>query len=403
MRLARSETEARHAKSKLPRSPRKKTIPRLRYDTSIVSNISVHTAGGTYVVRVEPDQLQNLSRHLRKTGLAKGKIFVVTTPEVWALWHKRFLASFPKGDDAPRVLFLPSGERYKRLASVEKLADELVQASARRDSLLVAFGGGVVGDLAGFLAAIYMRGIPCVQVPTTYLAQIDSSVGGKTGVNLRTGKNLIGSFHQPVTVLTDPTLLATLPERELRAGIIESIKAAVLGDAPFFTWLEKNADAMRRGDVASLTYAIRVSVRIKARIVSADERESGQRMLLNLGHTIGHAIEAATQYRVLRHGEAIAWGMIAAVRLAAARSALTQRDAERIERLIHRFGPLPRFSATAQHLLDLTDADKKNRSRTRNFILPVKIGKAIVVTNVTAEEMLVAIRSLLQTVREMGA
>ncbi len=368
-----------------------------------MSNISVHAAGRKYTVRVELGLLPTLYRQLRPLGLAKRKLFVVTTPEIWALWHKPFLASFPKGKEAPCILFLPSGERYKRLSALEKLADELVQAQARRDSLLLAFGGGVVGDLAGFLAAIYMRGIPYVQVPTTYLAQIDSSVGGKTGVNLRTGKNLIGSFHHPATVLTDPKLLATLPLRELRSGIMESIKAAVLGDARFFAWLEKNADAMLHGDVDALADAIRVSVGIKARVVSADERESGQRMLLNLGHTVGHAIEAATQYRVLRHGEAVAWGMIAAVRLAAARTALPANDAARIEHLIHHFGPLPRFSATAQRLLDLTSADKKNRSDTRNFVLPIKIGKAVVTSDVTTQELHRAIQSMMQTVRGIGA
>lgn len=369
-----------------------------------MSKISVHTSDGSYSVCVERGQLATLAGHIRKLDAArKKKLFIVTTPEIWALWQKKFLASFLKNEDSPTVLFLPSGERYKRFSSVERLAEELVQAQARRDSLILAFGGGVVGDLAGFLAAIYMRGLPYVQIPTTYLAQIDSSVGGKTGVNLRTGKNLIGSFHHPAVVLTDPDLLATLPARELRAGIMESIKAAILGEGPFFTWLEKNSAALLRGDMEALTYAIRVSVRIKAKIVSADERESGQRMLLNLGHTVGHAIESATQYRVLRHGEAIAWGMIAAVRLAVARFAMSEKDAARVESLIHRFGPLPKFSATADRLLQLTSADKKNRSDTRNFVLPVKIGKAIVVTDVTTQELHAAICSMLQAVRETGA
>ncbi len=376
---------------------------RVRYHTTIVSKIPVSTSDGSYSVCVERGQLATLCSQISKLESAKKKkFFIVTTPEIWALWQKKFLATFPKGQEAPCVLFLPSGERYKRFSSVERLAEELVQAQARRDSMILAFGGGVVGDLAGFLAAIYMRGLPYVQIPTTYLAQIDSSVGGKTGVNLRTGKNLIGSFHHPAIVITDPNLLSTLPARELRSGIVESIKAAVLGDGPFFSWLEKNADAMLRGDIDALTYAIRVSVRIKAKIVSADERESGQRMLLNLGHTVGHAIESATQYRVLRHGEAIAWGMIAAVRLAAARSALTEKDAARIEKLIHHFGPLPKFSATAEKLLQLTSADKKNRTDTRNFVLPIKIGTAVVVTDVTTDELRAAIQSMLQAVRETG-
>ena len=204
-------------------------------------------------------------------------------------------------------------------------------------------------------------------------------------------------------MLTDPALLKTLPPRELRAGMVESVKAAVLGDRAYFDWLEKNCGALLRGQLDTLTQAIHVSVRIKARIVSADERESGQRMLLNLGHTVGHAIEAATQYRKLLHGEAIAWGMIAAVRLAVARNALRAADAARVERILFRLGPLPKFSATPQRLLQLTGADKKNRSRTRNFILPVQLGKAIVVTDVTDAELLAAIRSIMQTVQELGA
>lgn len=375
----------------------------LRYDGNIVSTLSIHTAGGRYAVRVQPGLLQDLSSQLRGTGLANGEMFIVTTPEIWALWRGRFLASLSASKGPPCVLFLPSGERYKKLAQIEKMAEELVRAGARRDSLLIAFGGGVVGDMAGFLASIYMRGIPYVQVPTTYLAQIDSSVGGKTGVNLRAGKNLIGSFYQPALVVADPELLATLPPRELRAGIFESVKAALLGDARLFAWLEENADAMLRGEMTALSYAIHASVRIKAKIVRADERESGQRMLLNLGHTVGHAIESATQYRALLHGEAVAWGMIAALHLATARAAIAPKDAARAGRLVHRFGPLPRFTATASRLLGLTSADKKNRANTNNFVLPVKIGKAVVATDVTADELHNAIRTMLEAVEETGA
>lgn len=354
-------------------------------------------------MRVEQGLLQNLSRYVHPFRNGKGKLFVITSREIWALWHQHFLASFGDTQPSPTVLFVPPGERYKRLSQVERLAEELVLAGAQRDSLILAFGGGVVGDVAGFLAAIYMRGIPVVQIPTTYLAQIDSSIGGKTGVNLRVGKNLIGSFHHPASVFVDPELLSTLPLRELRAGMMESIKAAILGDAKLFVWIENHTDALLRGEIEALSYAIHASIRIKAKIVGADERESGQRMLLNLGHTVGHAIESATQYRALLHGEAVAWGMIAAIRLAVTRSALSIADAQRMERLIHCFGPLPRFPATAKRLLDLTSADKKNRTGTRNFVLPVKIGKSIVVTDVATEELFEAIENLLQVVKEPGA
>lgn len=368
-----------------------------------MSTVHVQSAGGRYAVHVRPGLLQHLHGQLRRAGIGGNDVFVLTTPEIWALWGKGFLSSFRAVKHAPRVLFLPSGERYKRMAQVEKLAEEMVRAGARRDSLLIAFGGGVVGDVAGFLASIYMRGIRYVQAPTTYLAQVDSSVGGKTGVNLRLGKNLVGSFWPPALVIADPALLSTLPPRELRAGIFESVKAALLGSARLFAWMEDNASALLQGNVKALGHAIDASVRIKAAVVSADERESGQRMLLNLGHTVGHAIEAATQYRALLHGEAVAWGMVAALRLAAARNAIPAKDATRAEQLIQRFGPLPRFAAKAQRLLDLTASDKKNRSAVRNFVLPVKIGKAVVVTDVAEAEALAAVRSMLGTMQKEGA
>ncbi|MGC2512280.1 MAG: 3-dehydroquinate synthase, partial [Acidobacteriaceae bacterium] len=299
-------------------------------------------------------------------------------------------------------LFVPPGERLKQLKTVEHLADKMAAAGAKRDALLVAFGGGVIGDMTGFLAAIYMRGIRYVQVPTTYLSQIDSSIGGKTGVNLRVGKNLVGSFYPPAGVFTDPVVLTTLPPKELRSGAVESVKAAVLGDARFFTWLEQNMASLLAGDQAVITRAIETSARIKAEIVSADERESGERMLLNLGHTVGHAIEAATRYRTLLHGEAIAWGMIAAVHLAVARSALTPAEASRIEELTFRLGPFPRFRATAKVLLDRTAGDKKHSQSAQRFVLPVAIGKAVVVQDVTQQELLAAIQSMLRTMKERG-
>ena len=236
---------------------------------------------------------------------------------------------------------MPAGERYKQLKTVEHLAEKMVAAGAKRDAFLIAFGGGVIGDMTGFLAAMYMRGIRYVQVPTTYLSQIDSSIGGKTGVNLRVGKNLVGSFHPPVAVFIDPVVLTTLPPKELRSGAVESVKAAVLGDAASSRGWSKTWTRLLAGDQEVITRAIETSVRIKAEIVSADERESGERMLLNLGHTVGHAIEAATRYRILLHGEAIAWGMIAAVHLAVARSALTPAEAKRIEDLTLSPGPFP--------------------------------------------------------------
>ncbi|MEO6829515.1 MAG: 3-dehydroquinate synthase family protein, partial [Acidobacteriaceae bacterium] len=247
-----------------------------------------------------------------------------------------------------------------------------------------------------------MRGIRYIQVPTTYLAQIDSSVGGKTGVNLRVGKNLIGSFHHPLAVFADPAILSTLPPAELKAGLVESVKAAILGDRRYFQWLKKNLDPLLAGDEKLRTRAIEMSVRIKAEIVSADEREGGRRMLLNLGHTVGHAIEAVTQYRSLLHGEAIAWGMLAAIHLSVARNAVSSAEAQQMQALLFRVGPFPRFRATASALLEATAADKKHLQSAHRFILPVAIGKAVVVEDVTQPELLAAIQSMLRAVKELG-
>ena len=367
-----------------------------------MSTILVKTASANYPVLVQPRLLEKLASHVRQACGEQRSIFVVTSPEIWSRWGQSFLASFSARKIDVMPLFVPAGERYKQLKTVEHLAEQMIAAGAKRDALLIAFGGGVIGDMTGFLAAIYMRGIRYVQVPTTYLSQIDSSIGGKTGVNLRVGKNLLGSFYPPVAVFSDPTVLSTLPPKELRSGAVESVKAAVLGDAHFFGWLEHNIDGLLAGEPEIVTSAIETSVRIKAEIVSADEHESGERMLLNLGHTVGHAVEAATHYRSLLHGEAVAWGMIAALHLAVARSALSPLEAKRIEDLIFRLGPFPRFRAAPKILLDRTAGDKKHIQTARRFVLPVAIGKAIVVEDVTQQELLVAIQSMLRTMKVRG-
>ena len=276
--------------------------------------IPVNTPSAKYDVTIGSNLLSTLLPRLRKLNKDKPfRPFVITSPEIWALWSKPFLSSFK---ESPTILFLPSGESHKRMSSVESLAQQLATTGADRDSLLLAFGGGVLGDMTGFLAAIYMRGIRYVQIPTTLLAQVDSSIGGKTGVNLLAGKNLIGSFHHPQAVLADADVLATLPAAQLRAGLQESIKAGIIYDAKLFRYMEQNADAILSGDPAALTRVVAASVRVKADVVSKDEKESGLRMILNFGHTIGHAIEAATNYKQLLHGEAVAWGSIAALNVA---------------------------------------------------------------------------------------
>jgi len=359
--------------------------------------IPVKTASADYPVFIGRNLFAQIPRHIQKS--AARSAFVLTSPEIWALWGKKFLAAFPKSD-APTVLFLPAGERHKRLTQIERLASELASAGADRSSLLIAFGGGIIGDLGGFLAAIYMRGIDYIQIPTTLLAQVDSSVGGKTGVNLATGKNLIGSFHHPRAVFADIEVLQTLPDRELRAGLFESVKAGIIRDPALFRFMEHNAAAILARDPDALERVIVASIRMKAGVVAIDERESALRMILNYGHTLGHAIEAATGFRALLHGEAIAWGMLAALQIALARKTVGPDQAERIEQTILAYGPLPPFRATLAKLLAAAGRDKKNRAGTRRFILPKGIGNAIVVEDVSEAELLTAINGLLARARK---
>ena len=341
------------------------------------------------------------SLHTRLKAVSGGKpyrSFLVTSPDIWKLWSKKVRAAFPEAE-SPHVLFLPSGEKHKRMATVEALAEQLAEAGADRDALLVAFGGGVVGDITGFLAAIYMRGVPFVQVPTTLLAQVDSSVGGKTGVNLSAGKNLVGSFHHPRLVLADLDLLSTLPGRELRSGLQESVKAGVIKDAKLFSYMEANKELIASGEVGALASVIAASIKVKAKVVKGDERESGVRMILNFGHTIGHAIEAATGFKRLLHGEAVAWGSIAALHVGRARGTISDEEFARIANLIFAYGPLPRFRATAATLVELTAGDKKARSGRRAFILPTGVGSVEVVYDVTDEELLTATEKMLGEMR----
>jgi 3-dehydroquinate synthase len=324
-----------------------------------------------------------------------GKLFVVTTEDVWSLHGTVFAPQFE--NRSLDVLFFPGGEVNKRLAQVETLADSMLKAGADRTSIVIGFGGGIVTDIAGFLAAIFMRGVPVLQVPTTLLAQVDAAVGGKTGVNLRDGKNLVGSFHQPLAVVIDPEVLSTLPEREYRAGLFEVIKCGVIRDPLLFELLENRADevlALRPGTIDEL---ISAAVRIKAEVVSADERESDLRRILNFGHTVGHAIEAETGYATFLHGEAIAWGMLVATRLAELRRMLTASEAARIKRVICRYGPLPRAGTlNPDHLIGRLAGDKKTMQGKVHFVLPAGIGNVEIVSGLDTATIRQAITDSLQ-------
>jgi 3-dehydroquinate synthase len=350
-----------------------------------VHTIRVETPSARYDVVVGSGLLNTLAPRIeRAAGRLPRRIFVLTSPEIWALWGETLCAPFA---EEPIALFLPPGEKHKNFANVEKLARQMVTAGADRGSLLIAFGGGIVGDVGGFLAAIFMRGIRYVQVPTTFLSQVDSSVGGKTGVNLREGKNLVGSFHHPVAVFADIGVLGTLSDRELRAGLMESVKAGIIRDRTLVRFMEEHVDEVLGRDAKALEKVISASVRMKADVVNRDERESGLRMILNFGHTLGHAIEQVTHYKAMLHGEAVGWGMVAALQVAKHRGTVTTNQAERMESLIHLYGPLPPLKARAAKLVAATGADKKNVGGVRRFVLPIGIGDAGVVEDVTAAEL----------------
>jgi 3-dehydroquinate synthase len=292
------------------------------------------------------------------------------------------------------AFLLDDGETHKSFANVAHALDALAALGATRDACIIALGGGVVGDLAGFTAACWMRGIDFVQMPTTLLAMVDSSVGGKTGVNLPAGKNLVGAFHQPRAVVADIGTLNTLPDREYRAGLAEIIKGAAIGDAPFFEWLEKNAEALAARDESTLVHAIATKVRYKAGVVARDETEQGERALLNLGHTFGHALETAGRYTTLLHGEAVAVGMVMAAKLSERLTMSNQTDTERLEQLLKAVGlpTAPPDGSDPDKLLALMRLDKKNVAGTLRLILWRGIGCAEIVTGVNEDEVSAVLR-----------
>lgn len=323
-----------------------------------------------------------------------GKVFVVTTEDVWGFHGdpvKRALRAHPC-----QVLFFPGGEPRKRLVEVEALAEQMMDGGGDRASVVIAFGGGIVTDIAGFLAAIFMRGVPVIQVPTTLLAQVDAAIGGKTGVNLVSGKNLVGSFHQPLVVLIDPDVLRTLPEREYRAGLYEIIKAGVIRDPALFQVLAEGADRVFAQDPATVDRIISDAVRIKAEVVTADEREGDLRRILNFGHTIGHALEAETHYSRFLHGEAVAFGMHAATKLAEITGRLGATDAATIRDVIKRYGPIPPVNGIrSTNLLERLASDKKTILGKVHFVLPVRIGDVAIVTGIDDQAILQSIEAVL--------
>jgi 3-dehydroquinate synthase len=341
-------------------------------------SFSVETAQRAYHAIVERGGLQRLPEFIPEGA---GKLFLLTEEDVWDLHGSSVEGLFPPG--ALHVLLFPGGEVNKRLSVVESLATQMTELGADRTSVVICFGGGIVTDIGGFLAAAFMRGIRVVQVPTTLLAQVDAAVGGKTGVNLVNGKNLFGSFHQPLAVLIDPDVLATLPPREFRAGLFEIVKCGVIRDPALFETLETRSDDILAMNEDVLDEAVAAAVRIKAEVVSEDEREGDLRRILNFGHTIGHAIEAETEYTRFLHGEAVAWGMLAATRIAELRGMMPSREALRIAQTICRYGPLqPAANLDPDHLVRRLASDKKTLQGKIHFVLPIAIGEVRIVSGI---------------------
>jgi 3-dehydroquinate synthase len=337
--------------------------------------ILVKSSVGKYAVVCGAGALARLSVEIANIGKFSS-VHVVTSRRVWSAVGK-FVSRGLGSARAVRLHTFKDGETEKNLKNVEGIARSLVKAGADRNAVVIAVGGGVVGDVAGFAAATYLRGVALVHVPTTLVAQTDSAIGGKTGVNLPEGKNLVGAFYPPRMVVVDTNVLKTLPQREFCGGLAEVIKYGVIADAKLFAFLEKNVEKLLARDPLALGHVITRSVEIKAEVVGKDERESGLREILNFGHTFAHALESATGYRKYQHGEAVAWGMMAAALFGHEIQITPATDASRIISLIRRMGKLPAWpKVAARRLIELMGSDKKTRNGKLRFVLTPGIGKA---------------------------
>ena len=351
--------------------------------------LDVGSRSGRYGIHIKPGSAAHAGSLLDGVGVPRRR-FLVSNPTVWRL-HEASFASLT----AEEPILIPDGERYKNLHTVGRIYDALVRAHADRGSALVAVGGGVLGDTAGFAAATYLRGLPIVQIPTTLLAQVDSAVGGKVGVNHAQGKNLIGAFHPPALVIVDPALLVTLPRREFRAGLYEVIKYGVIANRGLFDGVAASLPALFARDPDALMAIVTESCRIKAAVVEQDERETGLRRTLNFGHTAGHALEAVTKYRRFRHGEAVGYGMLVAASIAVARGTMPAADRDAVAALIAKMGPLPAVAdIPVTEALAAIAHDKKIVAGQLHYVLPKTIGECEVVADVTKDEIAAALRAI---------
>ena len=355
-----------------------------------MDRIEVSAANGAYPVVIGDGALAALAGEMTAAKLGARRI-LVSSQRVWDLHHPLF-----KNLGADRTpILVEDGERYKNLNTVARILDALVKAQADRSTVLIAIGGGVIGDMVGFSAATYLRGIPIVHVPTTLLAQVDSAIGGKTGVNHPLGKNLIGSFYPPSLVVADPLVLETLPRREFRAGLYEVIKYGVIADPTLLDRMRDSITAIFDRDGAAIAPLVSASCRIKAAVVSADERESGLRRILNFGHTIGHALESVTKYKQFRHGEAVGYGMLAALSIGVERGLTPASLYEEVESLITQLGPLPSVAGiSAKEVYAAIGRDKKVVAGTLHFIAASARGKTVELTDVTEKEIKAAAKKI---------
>jgi 3-dehydroquinate synthase len=355
-----------------------------------MERIRVSAASSAYSVVIGEGALAALGAEMDAAKLGTRRL-LVSSQRVWD-FHGPLLKK--TGADRTPIL-IEDGERYKNLNTVARLLDAFVKAQADRSTVVIAVGGGVIGDMVGFAAATYLRGIPVVHVPTTLLAQVDSAIGGKTGVNHPLGKNLIGSFHAPSLVVADPIVLETLPRREFRAGLYEVIKYGVISDPTLLDRIRDSVTAIFNRDGDAIAPLVSASCRIKGQVVSADERESGLRRILNFGHTIGHALEAVTKYKQFRHGEAVGYGMLAALHIGVARGVTPNALLDEVEALISHLGPLPSVSEiSAKDVYAAIGRDKKVVDGTLHFVAASERGKTVELTDVTEKEIKAACRKI---------
>ena len=346
--------------------------------------VDVQTGSQSYPIYIEHGLTAQLGRLIESSGYAASRQFFISSPVVWKFHGRAMAKALPKTE----TILLPDGEKHKQLATASRAYESLIKLEADRGAGIIAVGGGVIGDMAGFIAATYLRGIKLIQVPTTLLAQVDSSVGGKVGVNHALGKNLIGAFHQPSLVAIDPALLDTLPRREFRAGLYEVIKYGITSSRDLFERIDRDLDAIFARKPDTLVPIIGEACRIKAAVVGLDEREAGPRRMLNFGHTAGHAFEAVTKYKRFRHGEAIAYGMLTASEISVARGLMPEADRHALGRTLMKLGPLPPVGdLSTKEMLAAMRHDKKVVNGTLHYVLCTGIGNWTIATDVTEEEL----------------